>query len=81
MAESEEDRFERLRVLAAQGYTLEKHGEGSPVTTFTYSDKRTYAIVVDRNEGLDFIETWLNHVSEERFPRRNLLAACARSRS
>ena len=72
MAESEEDRFERVRVLAAhKGYTLQKHGEGSPVTKYSYSliDKRTHGIAIDRNEGLDFIEKWLNQVSEERFPK------------
>jgi hypothetical protein len=71
MAGSEEDRFERVRVLAGhKGYTLQKHGEGSPVTKFSYSliDKRTHMFVVERNESLDFIETWLNQVSEERFP-------------
>ena len=50
MGESLEAREKRLSDMAdRKGYTLEKHGAGSPITTLDYSlvEKETFSIVVD----------------------------------
>jgi hypothetical protein len=62
MSETEEAREEQLRRLAAsRGFKLEKWGEGTPITSYDYSlvDAETTSIVVDRHQGLEFIENYL----------------------
>jgi hypothetical protein len=65
MGESLEAREARLSELAdRKGYTLEKHGTGSPITTLDYSlvEKETFAIVVDSHDGLDRVEVFLTDI-------------------
>ena len=67
--ESLEAREARLSEWAdRKGYTLEKHGAGSPITTFDYSlvDKETFSIVIDSHDGLDRVEVFLNDLPEDR---------------
>jgi hypothetical protein len=67
--ESLEAREARLSEWAdRKGYTLEKHGAGSPITKFDYSlvDKETFSIVIDSHDGLDRVEVFLNDLPEDR---------------
>jgi hypothetical protein len=62
MSETQEVREEQVRYLAkTKGFKLEKRGEGTPTQSFDYSliNETTSAIVVDRHQGLDFIENYL----------------------
>jgi hypothetical protein len=45
----------------SRGFKLEKWGEGTPITSYDYSlvDAETRSIVVDRHQGLEFIENYL----------------------
>ena len=68
VGESLEAREARLSKLAdRKGFTLEKHGAGSPITTFDYSlvDQETFSIVVDSHDGLDRIEVFLTDIAED----------------
>jgi hypothetical protein len=67
-SETEEGREERIREMAkSRGYRLEKWGEGTPITSYDYSlvGIESPAIVVDRHQGLDFIEKWLTGNPDE----------------
>ena len=69
MGESLEAREARLSKWAdRKGYTLEKHGAGSPITTYDYSlvDKETFSIVIDSPDGLDRVEVFLSALPEDR---------------
>jgi hypothetical protein len=69
VSESLEAREARLSELAdRKGYTLEKHGAGSPITTYDYSlvDKETFSIVIDSHDGLDRVEVFLTDLPEDR---------------
>ena len=69
MGESLEAREARLSEWAdRKGYTLEKHGAGSPITTFDYSlvEKETFSIVIDSPDGLDRVEVFLSALPEDR---------------
>lgn len=68
MGESLEAREARLSKLAdRKGFTLEKHGAGSPIGTMDYSlvEKETFSIVVDSHDGLDRIEVFLTDIPED----------------
>jgi hypothetical protein len=68
MGESLEARETRLSKLAdRKGFTLEKHGAGSPITTLDYSlvEKETFSIVVDSHDGLDRVEVFLTDIPED----------------
>ena len=68
MGESLEAREKRLSDMAdRKGYTLEKHGAGSPITTLDYSlvEKETFSIVVDSHDGLDRVEVFLTDIAED----------------
>lgn len=72
MGESVEAREARLSEEAdRKGFTLEKHGAGSPITTLDYSlvDKETFSIVIDSHDGLDAVEVFLTDIGEDRSPR------------
>ena len=67
VGESLEEREIRLSELAdRKGYTLEKHGAGSPITSLEYSlvEKETFSIVVDGHDGLDPVEIFLADIPE-----------------
>jgi len=67
--ESLEAREARLSEWAdRKGYTLEKHGAGSPITTYDYSlvEKETFSIVIDSHDGLDRVEVFLTGLPEDR---------------
>ena len=69
MEETLEAREARLSEWAdRKGYTLEKHGAGSPITTFDYSlvEKETFSIVIDSPDGLDRVEVFLSALPEDR---------------
>ncbi len=54
MGESLEAREKRLSEIAdRKGFTLEKHGAGSPITTLDYSlvENETFSIVVDSHDA------------------------------
>ncbi|TMK20152.1 MAG: hypothetical protein E6G65_07650 [Actinobacteria bacterium] len=71
VGESLEEREIRLSELAdRKGYTLEKHGAGSPIGTLDYSlvEKETFSIVVDSHDGLDRVEVFLTDLPEDRSP-------------
>ena len=64
--ETEEARENRIRGMAERrGYRFEKWGEGTPITSFTYSilDTQSRSIVVD-HEDLTFIENWLARIPD-----------------
>jgi hypothetical protein len=66
--ESLEAREKRLSDMAdRKGYTLEKHGAGSPITTLDYSlvENETFSIVVDSHDGLDRVEVFLSDIAED----------------
>jgi hypothetical protein len=68
MGESLEAREKRLSEMAdRKGFTLEKHGAGSPITTLDYSlvDKETFSIVVDSHDGLDRVEVFLTDLDKD----------------
>jgi hypothetical protein len=68
VGESLEAREARLSKLAdRKGFTLEKHGAGSPIGTMDYSlvEKETFSIVVDSHDGLDRIEVFLTDIPED----------------
>jgi hypothetical protein len=68
VGETLEAREIRLSELAdRKGYTLEKHGAGSPIGTLDYSlvEKETFSIVVDSHDGLDRLEVFLTDISED----------------
>ena len=68
MGESLEAREKRLSEMAdRKGFTLEKHGAGSPITTLDYSlvEKETFSIVVDSHDGLDRVEVFLADIPED----------------
>jgi hypothetical protein len=68
MGESLEAREVRVSELAnRKGFTLEKHGAGSPITSLEYSlvDKETFSIVVDGHDGLDTVEIFLADIPED----------------
>jgi hypothetical protein len=68
MGESLEAREKRLSDMAdRKGYTLEKHGAGSPITTLDYSlvENETFSIVVDSHDGLDRVEVFLTDIAED----------------
>jgi hypothetical protein len=68
MGESLEAREKRLSDMAdRKGYTLEKHGAGSPITTLDYSlvENETFSIVVDSHDGLDRVEVFLTGIPED----------------
>ena len=67
MGESLEAREVRVSELAdRKGFTLEKHGAGSPITSLEYSlvDKETFSIVIDGHDGLDGVEVFLADIPE-----------------
>jgi hypothetical protein len=69
VGESLEAREARLSEWAdRKGYTLEKHGAGSPITTLDYSlvEKETFSIVIDSHDGLDRVEVFLTDLPEDR---------------
>ena len=69
MEETLEAREARLSEWAdRKGYTLEKHGAGSPITTFDYSlvEKETFSIVIDSPDGLYRVEVFLSALPEDR---------------
>ena len=68
MGESLEAREVRVSELAdRKGFTLEKHGAGSPITSLEYSlvDKETFSIVIDGHDGLDPVEVFLADIPED----------------
>jgi len=68
MGESVEAREVRVSELAdRKGFTLEKHGAGSPITSLEYSlvDKETFSIVIDGHDGLDPVEVFLGDIPED----------------
>jgi hypothetical protein len=68
MGESLEAREKRLSDMAdRKGYTLEKHGAGSPIRTLDYSlvENETFSIVVDSHDGLDRVEVFLTDIAED----------------
>ena len=68
MGESLDAREVRVSELAERsGFTLEKHGAGSPITSLEYSliDKETFSIVVDGHDGLDSIEIFLTDIPKD----------------
>jgi len=68
MSESLEAREVRVSELAdRKGFTLEKHGAGSPITSLEYSlvEKETFSIVVDGHDGLDPVEIFLADIPED----------------
>ncbi len=68
MGESVEAREVRVSELAdRKGFTLEKHGAGSPITSLEYSlvDKETFSIVIDGHDGLDPVEVFLADIPED----------------
>ncbi len=68
MGESLEAREVRVSELAdRKGFTLEKHGAGSPITSLEYSlvEKETFSIVVDGHDGLDPVEIFLADIPED----------------
>ncbi len=68
VGESVEAREARLSKLAdRKGFTLEKHGAGSPITTLDYSlvEKETFSIVIDSHDGLDRVEVFLTDIPED----------------
>ena len=68
MGESVEAREVRVSELAdRKGFTLEKHGAGSPITSLEYSlvEKETFSIVVDGHDGLDPVEIFLADIPED----------------
>ena len=68
MGESLEAREVRVSELAdRKGFTLEKHGAGSPITSLEYSlvDKETFSIVIDGHDGLDRVEVFLADIPED----------------
>jgi len=72
MGESLEAREKRLSEIAdRKGFTLEKHGAGSPITTLDYSlvENETFSIVVDSHDGLDRVEVFLNDIAEDSSPQ------------
>ena len=67
MSEPEEAREQRLRELAeSKGFNLQKWGEGTPITSFQYAliDQKTYWCVLDRHQGLDFVEAYLMNFAD-----------------
>ena len=67
MSESLEAREVRVSELAdRKGFTLEKHGAGSPIMSLEYSlvEKETFSIVVDGHDGLDPVEIFLAGIPE-----------------
>jgi hypothetical protein len=68
MGESLGAREVRVSELAdSWGFTLEKHGAGSPITSLEYSlvDKETFSIAVDGHDGLDPIEIFLTDIPKD----------------
>jgi len=68
MGESVEAREVRLSEEAdRKGFTLERHGAGSPITTLDYSlvEKETFSIVVDSHDGLDAVDVFLTDIADD----------------
>jgi hypothetical protein len=68
MGESLEAREVRVSELAdRKGFTLEKLGAGSPITSLGYSlvDKERFSIVIDGHYGLDPVEVFLADIPED----------------
>ena len=66
MSEPEEAREQRLRELAeSKGFNLRRWGEGTPITSFQYAliDQKIYSCVLDRHQGLEFVETYLMNLA------------------